>query len=49
MFLLYFLAYLLVLTYAPNEKVNSELNIMHYTVATITPAGNLVRALFISM
>ncbi|KAI9772575.1 MAG: hypothetical protein M1839_002457 [Geoglossum umbratile] len=49
MFLLYFLAYLLVLTYAPNEKVESTLNIMHYTVATITPAGNLVRALFISI
>ncbi|KAI9763090.1 MAG: hypothetical protein M1840_000937 [Geoglossum simile] len=49
MFLLYFLAYLLVLTYAPNERVESVLNIMHYTVATVFPVGNLVRALFISI
>ncbi|KAH0562664.1 hypothetical protein GP486_002660 [Trichoglossum hirsutum] len=49
MFVLYFLAYLLVLTYAPNEKVDSTLIITHYTVATITPIGNLVRALFVAI
>jgi ATP-binding cassette subfamily A (ABC1) protein 3 len=49
MFVLYFLAYLLVLTYAPNEKVDSVLITTHYTIATITPIGNLVRALFIAM
>ena len=49
MFLLYFIAYLSVLTYAPTAKVDDYLLIAHFTIALITPAGNLVRALFVAL
>ncbi|KAI9889210.1 MAG: hypothetical protein M1814_005726 [Vezdaea aestivalis] len=49
MFLLYFIGYLTILTYAPTQKIDSYLSIFHFTVATITPAGNLIRALFIAL
>lgn len=49
MFLLYFIAYLSVLTYAPTEKMNSYVNIVHFAIAVITPVGNLTRAMFSAM
>lgn len=49
MFLLYFIAYLSVLTYSPTNKVDSYLLITHFTIGLITPAGNLIRALFIAL
>ncbi|KAL9125089.1 MAG: hypothetical protein Q9217_005652 [Psora testacea] len=49
MFLLYFLAYLSGLTYVPVNEVDSDLLITHFTIALITPAGNLIRALFVSL
>ncbi|KAL8757044.1 MAG: hypothetical protein Q9184_004312 [Pyrenodesmia sp. 2 TL-2023] len=49
MFLLYFIAYLSVQTYAPVNKVDSYINISHFTIALITPSGNLIRALFVSL
>lgn len=49
MFLLYFIAYLSVLTYAPTTQVDNYLLIAHFTIALITPAGNLVRALFVAL
>ena len=49
MFLLYFIAYLSVRTYAPIAKVDNYLYISHFTIALITPAGNLVRALFVAL
>lgn len=49
LFLLYFIAYLSVLTYAPTNKVDSYLLITHFTIALITPAGNLIRALFVAL
>ena len=49
MFLLYFIAYLSVLTYAPTTQVDNDLLIAHFTIGLITPAGNLVRALFVAL
>ncbi|KAL8909004.1 MAG: hypothetical protein Q9207_000455 [Kuettlingeria erythrocarpa] len=49
MFLLYFIAYLSVQTYAPVNKVDSYINISHFTIALITPSGNLIRALFVAL
>ncbi len=49
MFLLYFIAYLSVLTYAPVNKIDSYVNVVHFTIALITPAGNLVRSLFVAL
>ncbi|KAI9718918.1 MAG: hypothetical protein M1812_003802 [Candelaria pacifica] len=49
MFLLYFVAYLSTLTYSPTNKVDSYINIVHFTIATITPAGNLIRSLFVAL
>ncbi|KAI9803912.1 MAG: hypothetical protein M1825_001792 [Sarcosagium campestre] len=49
MFLIYFIAYLSVYTYSPIQKIDSNLNIVHYTIATITPSGNLIRSLFVAL
>ncbi|KAL8947554.1 MAG: hypothetical protein Q9222_006177 [Ikaeria aurantiellina] len=49
MFLLYFIAYLSVQTYAPVNKVDAYINIAHFTIALITPSGNLIRALFVAL
>lgn len=46
MFLLYFIAYMSVLTYAPTAKVDYYVKLAHFTIAIITPVGNLTRALF---
>ena len=49
MFLLYFVAYLSVQTYAPTVKKDAYINLVHFTIAIITPSGNLIRALFIAL
>ena len=49
MFLLYFIAYMSVVTYSPFDTVEKNLLISHYTIALITPSGNLVRALFVGL
>ena len=49
MFLLYFIAYLSVLTYSPANKIDSYTNVVHFTIAAIAPAGNLVRSLFVAL
>ncbi|KAL8973521.1 MAG: hypothetical protein Q9197_002231 [Variospora fuerteventurae] len=49
MFLLYFVAYMSVQTYAPVNKVDAYINVTHFTIALITPSGNLIRAMFISL
>ena len=48
-FLIYFLAYISVLTYVPATKQDNALLIAHFTIALITPAGNLIRALFVAL
>ncbi|KAK5046506.1 hypothetical protein LTR84_008309 [Exophiala bonariae] len=49
MFLLYFIAYMSVLTYSPIDKIDSYVNISHFTIASISPVANLTRALFIAL
>ncbi|KAL8699504.1 MAG: hypothetical protein Q9224_001381 [Gallowayella concinna] len=49
MFLLYFIAYLSVQTYAPVNKVDSYINVTHFTIGLVTPSGNLIRALFVAL
>lgn len=48
MFLLYFIAYMSTLTYAPPTKTDSQVNIVHFSLALISPIANLTRALFVS-
>ncbi|KIX09318.1 uncharacterized protein Z518_00397 [Rhinocladiella mackenziei CBS 650.93] len=49
MFLLYFIAYMSVLTYAPIDQIDSYVDICHFTIATISPVANLTRALFVTL
>lgn len=49
MFLLYFIAYMSTLTYAPPTEIDSQVNIVHFSLALISPIANLTRALFVSL
>ncbi|KAL8832809.1 MAG: hypothetical protein Q9170_004731 [Blastenia crenularia] len=49
MFLLYFIAYLSVQTYAAVNKVDAYINVTHFTIGLVTPSGNLIRALFVAL
>ena len=48
-FLLYFVAYMSVLTYSPTNKIQSHANIAHFTIALISPISNLTRSLLVSL
>lgn len=47
MFLLYIIAVLLVFTYTSASEIDSQLLIVHFTLAAISPIANLARALFL--
>jgi ABC-type multidrug transport system ATPase subunit len=49
MFLLYFIAYMSVLTYSPIDQIDTNVNICHFTIAAISPVASLTRALFITL
>lgn len=49
LFLVYLIGYLVTLTYAPVDKIDSYLNIVHFTISAITPMGSLIRAMFVSL
>ncbi|KAL1957039.1 hypothetical protein VTO42DRAFT_6416 [Malbranchea cinnamomea] len=49
LFLLYLIAYMSVLTYAPIERVDYLIEVMHFVIAAISPIGNVVRALFTAL
>ncbi|MCJ1394121.1 hypothetical protein MMC18_006999 [Xylographa bjoerkii] len=49
MFLLYIIAYLSTLTYSSVDKIDTNLNIVHFTMAAVFPTGSLIRSLFISL
>ena len=49
LFLLYFIAYMSILTYSPTAKIDSYVSIAHFTIAIISPAANLTRSLFIAL
>src|SRR2546430_8888563 len=49
MFLLYFIAYMSVLTYAPVTRIDSIVKVVHFAISTISPVCNLTRAMFVSL
>ncbi|KAH8646478.1 hypothetical protein BGZ60DRAFT_535616 [Tricladium varicosporioides] len=49
LFLIYLIGYLCTLTYAPVNKIDDYLLIVHFTISLITPMGSLIRSLFIAL
>ena len=49
MFLVYLIGYLCTLTYAPVNKIDDYLLIVHFTISLITPMGSLIRAMFVAL
>ncbi|TVY82069.1 ABC transporter A family member [Lachnellula suecica] len=49
MFLIYLIGYLVTVTYAPVNKIEEYLLIVHFTISLVTPMGSLIRSLFISL
>ncbi|KAF2727755.1 P-loop containing nucleoside triphosphate hydrolase protein [Polyplosphaeria fusca] len=49
LFLLYFIMYMAILTYAPVYTIDRSLTIAHFAFATITPAGNLLRTMLLTL
>ncbi|KAE8385826.1 hypothetical protein BDV23DRAFT_187897 [Aspergillus alliaceus] len=49
LFLIYLIAYMSILTYAPSERTDTYVDIAHFTIGIISPAGNLLRAMFTSL
>ncbi|THZ02875.1 putative ABC transporter [Aureobasidium pullulans] len=47
-FLIYFLAYMAIITYAPTESIDSYVNYAHFTIGLVTPSGNLLRSLLLT-
>lgn len=48
MFLLYFIAYMCIITYAPTAAIDRDVNIANFTIALFFPSGNLLRALLLT-
>ncbi|KAJ5089118.1 hypothetical protein N7532_007802, partial [Penicillium argentinense] len=48
-FLIYFIGYMSVLTYAPTTLIDRNLSIVHFTISVVTPIGSLSRAMFVSL
>ncbi|KAJ4301221.1 hypothetical protein N0V90_003312 [Kalmusia sp. IMI 367209] len=48
-FLLYFIGYMSILTYSPAYRIDSDIKIFHYAFATITPSGNILRTMLLSL
>lgn len=49
MFLLYFIAYMSVLTYAPTPKIDRLVRVTHFAIAAVSPIGNVTRSLFTAL
>ncbi|KAI4844421.1 putative ABC transporter [Aureobasidium sp. EXF-8845] len=47
-FLIYFLAFMAIITFAPTEDIDSYVTIAHFTISIVTPAGSLIRALLLT-
>jgi len=48
MFLLYFVAYMCIITYTPAANVDQNVNILTFTMNLVFPSGNLLRSLLIT-
>ena len=49
MFLVYYVAFMSVLTYSPIDQIDRNVNIAHFTIASISPVGNFLRAMFLGL
>ncbi|EPE24772.1 P-loop containing nucleoside triphosphate hydrolase [Glarea lozoyensis ATCC 20868] len=49
LFLCYLIAYLCTLTYAPINKIDDLIIVVHFTISLVTPMGSLIRALFVAL
>lgn len=48
-FLIYFIMYMSILTYSPAYRINQDMTVAHFAYATVTPAGNLLRCLLLTL
>ncbi|KAI1337066.1 hypothetical protein F5Y15DRAFT_170215 [Xylariaceae sp. FL0016] len=48
-FLIYFIAYITTLTYAPVTTIDSSLLVVHFVVSAFVPIGSIFRALFVAL
>lgn len=48
-FLLYFIGYMCILTYSPAYRIDNDLEIFHFAFATVTPSGNILRTMLLSL
>ncbi|KAH8666672.1 hypothetical protein BX600DRAFT_412595 [Xylariales sp. PMI_506] len=48
-FLVYLIAYLCVLTYAPVNKIDVDINLVHYIISAVFPIGSIVRTMFVTL
>ncbi|KAI5357985.1 Putative AAA+ ATPase domain, ABC transporter, ABC transporter A [Septoria linicola] len=48
-FLLYFVAFMCIITYSPATDIDANINIANYTLALFFPSGNLLRALLLTL
>lgn len=48
MFLLYFIAYMCLITYAPTTMIDRDVNIAFFTMGLFFPSGNLLRSLLLT-
>ncbi|EPE08125.1 abc transporter [Ophiostoma piceae UAMH 11346] len=48
-FLVYMIAYLCTITYAPVNRIDSFLLVVHFVVSAVAPIGSVVRSLFVTL
>ena len=48
-FLVYMIAYLCTITYAPVNRIDSYLLVVHFVVSAVAPIGSVVRSLFVTL
>ncbi|KAK2811523.1 hypothetical protein FQN50_002146 [Emmonsiellopsis sp. PD_5] len=49
MFLIYFVGYVSVLTYAPTNQIDFLLTVVHFVIAAFSPISNVTRSMFVSL
>lgn len=49
MFLLYFISVMMVFTYAPVDKIDEQLLIVHFALSIISPIANFTRTVFVAL
>lgn len=48
-FLIYLIAYLVVVTYSPANKIDDNINVAHFVISAFVPIGSIVRTLFVAL